>query len=119
MLAGKTPVLVHNDNGGIDLSKATPWQGGRFPVGGALDAGGPANGILYRTQNGVISNYAVYNADGVILRRVDLVGVAHGGVPTPHVQEFSRNVTPDGRVFPQQSKIATPAGPGDLPRIGC
>ncbi|MEV4722274.1 RHS repeat-associated core domain-containing protein [Micromonospora humida] len=119
VIAGNTPVLVHNDNGGIDLSKATPWQGGRFPVGGALDAGGPTNGILYRTQNGVISNYAVYDGDGVILRRVDLVGAAHGGVPTPHVQEFSRNVTPDGRVFPQQSKIATPAGPGDLPRIGC
>ncbi|MFG1843979.1 RHS repeat-associated core domain-containing protein [Micromonospora carbonacea] len=119
VLAGDTPVLVHNDNGGIDLSKATPWQGGRFPVGGALDAGGPANGVLYRTQNGVISNYAVYDADGVILRRVDLVGAAHGGVPTPHVQEFTRNVTPDGRVFPQQSKIATPAGPGDLPRVGC
>ncbi|MGI5153085.1 polymorphic toxin-type HINT domain-containing protein [Plantactinospora sp. CA-294935] len=119
VLAGETPVLVHNDNGGIDLSNATPWQGGRFPVGGALDAGGPANGILYRTQNGVVSNYAVYDADGVILRRVDLVGAAHGGVPTPHVQEFGRNVTPDGRVFPQQSKVATPAGPGDLPRVGC
>ncbi|WP_428834016.1 polymorphic toxin type 24 domain-containing protein [Microbispora maris] len=40
---------------------------------------------------------------------MDLVGAAHGGVPTPHVQEFSRHETPDGRVFPQQSEIATPA----------
>ena len=123
VLAGKTPVLVHNDNGGIDLSNAAEVQG-RFPVGGALDAGGPANGILYRTQNGSIRNYAVYDADGVILRRVDLAGAAHPGpdgvkVPTPHVQEFTRNVTPDGRIFPQQSKIASPAGPRDLPRIGC
>ena len=118
VLAGETPILVHNDNGGIDLSNATEVRG-RFPVGGALDAGGPANGILYRTQNGSVSNYAVYDADGVILRRVDLVGAAHGGVPTPHVQEFTRNVAPDGRIFPQQSRIATPAGPGDLPRVGC
>lgn len=118
VIAGKTPVLVHNDNGGIDLSNATEVRG-RFPVGGALDAGGPANGILYRTQNGQISNYAAYDADGVILRRVDLVGAAHGGVATPHVQEFTRNVAPDGRIFPQQSRIATPAGPGDLPRVGC
>ncbi|MGW4215345.1 polymorphic toxin type 24 domain-containing protein, partial [Lentzea sp. NPDC004789] len=44
---------------------------------------------------------------------------AHGGVETPHVQEFARNVAPDGRIFPQQSKIAIPAGPGDLPRAAC
>ncbi|MGW4214788.1 polymorphic toxin-type HINT domain-containing protein [Lentzea sp. NPDC004789] len=77
VLAGDTPVLVHNDNGGIDLSNATEWQG-RFPVGGALDGGGPNNGILYRTQNGAISNYAVYDSDGIILRRVDLVLQPHG-----------------------------------------
>lgn len=60
----------------------------------------------------------VYDADGVILRRVDLVGAAHGGVPTPHIQEYTRNVAPDGRVFPAQNRIALPAGPDDIPR-GC
>ncbi|WP_416210637.1 polymorphic toxin type 24 domain-containing protein [Frankia sp. Cas8] len=67
----------------------------------------------------MITNYAVYDEDGIILRRVDLTGVAHGGVETPHVQEFTRNVTPDGRVFPEQSKIAIPAGLKDLPGRTC
>lgn len=89
--------------------------GGKFPLGGAVDGGGPANGILFRTQNGVISNYAVYDANGIILRRVDLMGRAHDGVPTPHVQEYSRDVAPDGRVYPKQNTFAVPAGPGDIP----
>lgn len=120
VVAGVTPVLVHNENpgNGIDLSGANLWNG-RFPLGGALDAGGPKNGILYRVQNGIISNYAVYDANGIILRRVDLIGDSHGGVPTPHVQEYIRHETPDGRIYPQQSKIATPAGPDDLPRGSC
>lgn len=28
------------------------------------------------------------------LKRVDLEGRSHGGTPTPHVQEFQRNVNP-------------------------
>jgi hypothetical protein len=118
VLAGTTPVLVHNANGGIDLSNATVWTGGRFPVGGAIDAGGPANGILIRMQNGVVTNYAVYDSTGMITRRVDLVGAAHGNppVPTPHVQEWSFHEAPNGKRYPQQSPIALPAGPDDLPQ---
>lgn len=107
VLAGDTPVLVHNQNGGIDLSDAIPWQG-RSPVGGSVDAGGPPNGFLYRTQNGVVSNYAVNDVNGGILRRVDLMGAAHGGVPTPHFQEYTHHKTPDGRVFPRQNRTARP-----------
>ncbi|WFE50002.1 polymorphic toxin-type HINT domain-containing protein [Micromonospora sp. WMMD1155] len=122
--AGKASVLVHNDGGGMDLSNATPWENGKFPVGGAMDKGGPPGGILYRMNNGQITNYAVYGPDGMILRRVDLVGEAHVGVdgqkvPTPHVQEWSYNETPDGRKYPKQSKYAIPAGPGDLPSGAC
>ncbi len=40
VLAGSVPVLVHNDSG-IDLSSATEWRGGNFPLGGSQDAGGP------------------------------------------------------------------------------
>ncbi|GAB3170658.1 hypothetical protein GCM10027059_37420 [Myceligenerans halotolerans] len=80
---------------------------------------GYESSITIRTREAKVSNYAVYDADGIILRRVDLVGAAHDGVPTPHVQEFGRNVTPDGRVFPAQSKIAIPVGPSDIPIGWC
>ncbi|WP_158618973.1 polymorphic toxin-type HINT domain-containing protein [Micromonospora sp. M71_S20] len=119
-----TSVLVHNDGGGIDMSNATPWNTGKFPVGGAIDAGGPPNGILYRMRDGQITNYAVYGPDGMITRRVDLTGEAHRGadgrpVPTPHIQEWSHDEAPDGRKFPKQATFAIPAGPDDLPAGAC
>ncbi|MFB6722391.1 polymorphic toxin-type HINT domain-containing protein [Kribbella sp. NPDC056345] len=120
VVAGRGSVLVHNADGtGIDLSAAELWSGGDFPLGGEFDSGGPRNGILYRNQNGALSNYAVYDADGIILRRVDLVGASHRGVPTPHVQKFTRNVNPRGQIFPKQDPIAHPAGSDDLPRVDC
>jgi hypothetical protein len=121
VLAGSTPVLVHNDPGIPNpWANAQLWTQGQFPAGGALDAGGPANGILYRANpEGAITSYAVYDGDGIILQRVDLIGAAHGGVETPHVQTFSRNVAPNGKIYPQQSKIATPTGPDDVPPAMC
>ncbi|MDT4993167.1 MAG: hypothetical protein QOH97_3059 [Actinoplanes sp.] len=116
VLAGSTPVLVHNDNG----FPGTLWTGGSFPVGGSVDAGGPANGVLYRTQNGVVSNYAVYGPGGTIQYRVDLVGASHGGVDTPHYQPYEVNTNPKtGARYPKPTGEAFSGyGPNGAPRLG-
>ncbi|MET9411551.1 polymorphic toxin type 24 domain-containing protein [Streptomyces sp. NPDC002935] len=123
VLAGKTPVLVHNDGGGNPWANAKEWPTGlKFPTGGDTRGAtpGPAGGILYRTGvNGEITNYAVYDERGIIMRRVDLVGDAHKGVETPHVQYFERNESPNGKVFPYQVDPAHPTGPDDVPPIHC
>jgi hypothetical protein len=111
-------VLVHNDNG---IPNGTLWTGGDFPVGGAVDAGGPANGVLYRTQNGGVSNYAVYGPDGIIQYRVDLVGASHKGVDTPHYQPYAVNTNPTtGAKYPKPTGDAFSGhGPNGTPRLGC
>lgn len=66
---------------------------------GKFNENGPANGVLYRADNkGNITSYAVYGADGIILKRVDVTGATHAGVPTPHVVTYGRNVAPGGIV---------------------
>ncbi len=60
-------------------------------------------------HNGQVGNYAMYDSDGMIIRRVDLLGAAHSGadgveVPTPHVVEYDYRETPDGRIFPEAKK---------------
>lgn len=118
VLAGSTPVLVHNDNGGPRVL----WTGGDFPVGGAMDAGGPVNGILYRTHNGVTTSYAIYNSEGIIEYRVDLPpGGAHRGVPTPHYQPYKVNTNPvTGAKFPTPTGEAFNGyGPNGAPKVIC
>ncbi|OAV31586.1 hypothetical protein AO366_0849 [Moraxella catarrhalis] len=57
------------------------------------------NAVLYRQDNnGTITSYAVYDSKGMILKRIDMKGKAHGGVPTPHVIEYGRNYLPNGEV---------------------
>ena len=41
---------------------------------------------------------------------VDLVGKAHNGVPTPHVQMFKNNIIPSGPRAGQVGSV-TPVGP--------
>ena len=99
---GANPVWVHNDcnvprnardlSGG-PLENATRTRG-LFDV-----ENGPPNGVLYRADNqGNITSYIVYDANGQALRRVDVRGAPHRGVPTPHVVEYTRNRLPDGTV---------------------
>lgn len=64
-------------------------NGGRF---GVIDNAAPANATRYRANNQGITSYMLYNNLGGPVRRVDLTGVAHGGVPTPHVLEYTRQV---------------------------
>jgi hypothetical protein len=119
-VAGKPAVLVHNETGASDpWANAELWPRGNFPLGGATGPSGPPGGILYRVNgSGQIINYAVYDEQGMIIQRVDLVGAAHGGVPTPHIQDYSYNKTPDGRTFPAQNPDAKPAAPEDMPPAG-
>ena len=123
MLAGNTPVLVHNeDDGRGPWGNAQSWTGGDFPVGGARDAPGPKNGIYYRTNpDGAITNYAVYDQDGMILRRVDLIGATHVGVETPHTQPYTYNENPKtGARFPKPTGDAiSGVRPEGAPPFGC
>ncbi|WP_199897658.1 polymorphic toxin type 24 domain-containing protein, partial [Asaia platycodi] len=82
-----------SDLSGGPLENATKWSG-HFP-----DKGGPSSGTLYRADNkGNITSYATYDKDGLIVKRVDVTGKPHGGVPTPHVLEATRNIAPNGTV---------------------
>jgi hypothetical protein len=83
---------------------------GRFPK-----TSGP-NQTLYRADpaSGAVTSYAVYDANGLPVQRVDLVGPEHGGVPTPHVHVSNRNVAPDGTVFLNTDSFR-PARPEEVP----
>lgn len=83
---------------------------GRFP-----DRAAP-NQTLYRVDpnTGNITYYQTYDAAGLPLKRVDLVGATHGGIPTPHVQEYTRNVNPQGQTFVNKGPVR-PARPDEIP----
>ncbi|UXH61789.1 polymorphic toxin type 24 domain-containing protein [Pseudomonas aeruginosa] len=87
---------------------------GRFKLDG-----GPANGVLYRSDNkGNVTSYAVYDSTGMIIKRVDVSGASHANIPTPHVIEYGRNILPDGsvRVQSPSTKLAPrPANSDEIP----
>ncbi|WP_162144337.1 RHS repeat-associated core domain-containing protein, partial [Methylocaldum szegediense] len=85
---------------------------GHFP-----DSVTPGQRVLYRADpvTGAITHFQVYDVAGLPLKRVDIIGAAHGGVPTPHVVEFVHNVNPrTGQVFPRPNRKVRPAGPQDI-----
>jgi hypothetical protein len=58
----------------------------------------------------------VYGPQGLPIKRVDLVGEAHGPVATPHVHDFDYNTNPStGQVFPKKSTRVRSARPDELP----
>jgi hypothetical protein len=83
---------------------------GRFP-----NTSGP-NKTLYRANpnTGAVTSYAVYDANGLAVQRVDLVGPDHSGVPTPHVHVFDRNARPDGTVYINTGNVR-PSRPEEVP----
>lgn len=108
---GGTPRKVGNLSGG-PLKNATQVRG-RFKL-----EGGPKNGIIYRADSqGNITSYATYDGKGMIIKRVDVTGIPHNGVDTPHVIEYGRNKLPDGTVRVQSSGLGDPrpAYPSEIP----
>jgi len=53
----------------------------------------------------------------MIIKRVDVTGADHGGVPTPHVIEYPRNTLPNGTVVVQTKGLPNPrpATPSEIP----
>ena len=78
----------------------------RVPTGNFPQYDQKPNAILYRKNNdNRITSYAVYDSQGMIVKRVDMQGKAHRGVDTPHVLEYGRNTLPNGTI-----KVNTPKG---------
>ncbi|NHX02172.1 hemagglutinin repeat-containing protein [Pseudomonas koreensis] len=88
-------------------------------VSGRFSLLGPKGATLYRADNrGNITSYAVYDSQGMIIKRVDVTGAAHAGVPTPHVIEYGRNTLPDGSVRVQSPSTKAPprsVNPEEIP----
>lgn len=88
---------------------ARPPEPGPSPVAGARRVSGnfprsakPNEVLVRRDAQGRVTHYQVYADDGLPLKRVDLVGRAHGGVDTPHVLAFERHTNPaTGTVYVQ------------------
>ncbi|MFG2629372.1 RHS repeat-associated core domain-containing protein [Streptomyces sp. NPDC048473] len=98
---------------GIDLSHATPFSG-RFPK-----SADPGEVLVRRKEDGSVTAYAVYDEDGLPLKRVDVDpdSKPHGGVPAPHVLETHKNENPKtGQVFLTWDKMPRPARPDELPQ---
>ncbi|WP_160159602.1 DUF6531 domain-containing protein [Streptomyces sp. 3213.3] len=98
---------------GIDLSNATPHSG-RFP-----QSAKPDEILVRRKDDGTVTAYAVYDDQGLPIKRVDVdpSSKPHGGVPAPHVLETSKNVNPKtGQVFLTWNKMPRAARPDELPQ---
>jgi intein/homing endonuclease len=99
---------AHNTTYAEVLSRGQPWKG-RFPK-----TAQPFS-ILYRVDNtGRITSYQVYNRLGLPMKRVDIVGKPHGGIPTPHVTVFIYDKSPYG-LKPRPSPQVRPAYPSEIP----
>lgn len=111
VLAGETPVLVHNSNCGhvgVSLSGARQVSG-RFP-----ETAGPGEILFRQQQDGTVTAYARYDADGAILQRADLLPTskAHAGIPAPHILDMEKHVNPKtGQVFRNWAKNPRPLRP--------
>lgn len=97
-----------------DLLSSGRQVSGRFPKTANAD-----EVLLRRGADGSVTHYQVYGPDGLPLRRVDVTGASHAGVPTPHVLEFERHVNPTtGQVFVRPADTVRPALPGEIPGAG-
>lgn len=129
------PALVHNTNpergpcgitphnaprtGGVAGTAARNADelltNGRQVRGNFPNSASP-NEVLYRAgSDGSVTYYQVYDDLGRPVMRVDLVGRAHGGIPTPHVQEYVLNTNPaTGQTFVNKGPVRA-ALPEEIP----
>lgn len=128
-----TPVQVGSepaeDAGGATadekIARGQQVDGRKLPI-----EGGPPDGVLYRRNAGTgeILNYAEYDSDGYVVKRVDLAGHSHKvpdaeaengvrEVEVPHVAYYDHHVNPyTGKVHPQERKTEVrPAEPHEVP----
>ncbi len=96
---------------GSDVKNIGIQVRGRFPTTPQTP-----NIVMYRADsNGTITSYQVWAADGFPAYRVDTIGASHGGVPTPHVTEFARNLSTLGEVFVGTPSFPRRATPREVP----
>ncbi|RAJ69128.1 RHS repeat-associated protein [Streptomyces sp. Amel2xB2] len=99
---------------GLDLSKAAPHSG-RFPR-----TANPDEILVRRKDDGSVTAYAVYDAEGQTLKRVDVDpnSAPHNGIPAPHVVEIEKHVNPKtGETFRRWGETR-PARPDEIPIPG-
>ena len=122
---GVKEAAEHGDEA-VDAAKAvrkvdTAVGEGRQVRGKFPEKAGP-NEVLVRRHpdTGEVSYYQAYDADGLPLKRVDLDpgSKPHGGVPPPHVVEYTRHVNPQtGEVFVRKDRHVRPANPDEIPGL--
>ncbi|GAB4181944.1 MAG: hypothetical protein Fur006_17360 [Coleofasciculaceae cyanobacterium] len=83
---------------------------GFFPVDGASP-----REVRYRLDGSKVTSYLVYDDNGRAIKRVDLTGKAHAGIPTPHVVEYKHNQNPTGDIFVKAERVVRPATPEEIP----
>ncbi|TLQ44619.1 polymorphic toxin-type HINT domain-containing protein [Streptomyces marianii] len=109
VLAGETPVLVHNCNtGGLSLSGARQVSG-RFPK-----TANPGETLFRQKEDGTVTAYARYDEEGIISQRADLDpnSASHAGIPAPHILDMAKHVNPKtGQVFRNWEKMPRPLRP--------
>lgn len=120
---GRERISAHREPIAKRLHHAPVWvpaeHGGQrnFP-----DQGEP-NSVMKRYSKAdprELESYAEYDDEGYLIRRVDLIGSAHGDrgipVPTPHTQFYERHTGPGGTVHVKANKKdVRPATPEEIP----
>ncbi|MGY0231454.1 polymorphic toxin-type HINT domain-containing protein [Longispora urticae] len=115
IVAGSTPVLVHNCGTGVSLDGAQQVSG-RFP-----QTADPGQTLFRQQQDGTVTAYARYDAEGQIAQRADLDpnSAAHAGIPAPHILDMLKHTNPrTGEVFRNWAKLPRPLRP-DEELCGC
>ncbi|NYF11416.1 RHS repeat-associated protein [Leifsonia sp. AK011] len=97
----------------VSLANATQVTGMRFAKEAA------PNTVLYKTgSDGLVTSYQTYDSVGLPIKRVDLIGAPHNGIPTPHVQEFGRHTNPETGItyVTKSGDDVRPAEPWEIPQ---